>query len=58
MSGLRIPRYSRPMMMKNPYGSKRAREYWNWPEEKPMRILEPSKGGIGIRLKAASIMLI
>ena len=45
-------------MMKNPYGSRRMMEYWNWPEENPMRILDPSRGGIGIRLNAASMMLI
>lgn len=58
MRGLRAPSQSKPIMMKKPYGSSLVKEYWKLLDEKPMRIFDPSSGGMGIRLKAASIMLI
>jgi hypothetical protein len=58
MSGLSAPSQSKPIIMKNPYGSSLAKEYWKLLDEKPMRILDPSRGGMGIRLNAASMMLI
>jgi hypothetical protein len=43
--------------MRKPYGSILDIEYRSSLEAKPIKSFEPSKGGMGIRLKAASITL-
>jgi len=58
MSGSSTFNQRRPMMMKKTVGFQLHQRVLEFGGGKPMRIFDPSRGGIGIKLKAASMMLI